>query len=341
MTSHKGHGYAGLRILSGERALSIVIGLAVLACPCTAIEFAGGTGEPNDPYLIARTEQLLQAPFGGIGLHWRLCCDIDLAGIRTRSDRLPFPLERLEGHFDGAGHRILHARIVGPGIIGHTGFFSEIGSEGTVVNLTLRDIDIGALDWSDCVGALTGKNCGTVANCGAEAWIVGNDAGVVGGLVGVNEGSITNCWFDGWVSSDCEHSLFAITYLSVGGLVGLNEGTISGCYATGIVAGATGVGGLVGRNWADEGRFGSIRDCYATAWVRAEVGGGGLVGDNRSSLAYCYAAGTTEGSMRGGLVGTARWWDTGTSVGCLWEGVENPQGSGAGIGLDSLAMKRA
>jgi hypothetical protein len=44
------------------------------------VEFAGGRGEPNDPYLIATAEQLLGADFTLPGVYFRLCQDIDLYG---------------------------------------------------------------------------------------------------------------------------------------------------------------------------------------------------------------------------------------------------------------------
>ena len=37
--------------------------LSLLAPACEAVEYAGGTGEPNDPYLIATAEQFLAADF--------------------------------------------------------------------------------------------------------------------------------------------------------------------------------------------------------------------------------------------------------------------------------------
>ena len=63
--------------------------------------------------------------------------------------------------------------------------------------------------------------------------------------------------------------------LFVGGLVGSNyEGTVRDSYCTGTVAGAEGVGGLVGLNG------GTVTNCYSTGSVTGNSEVGGLVGSD-------------------------------------------------------------
>ena len=61
-------------------------------------QFAGGTGEPDDPYLIATAEQFLAVDLAWPPSYFRLCNDIDL-------DRQAFPLRSWPG-LRGHGWRI-------------------------------------------------------------------------------------------------------------------------------------------------------------------------------------------------------------------------------------------
>jgi hypothetical protein len=284
-----------------------------------AVEFAGGTGEPNDPFLIATPEQLAGADFNQPGVHFRLSQDIDMAG-RDYPDK-----DILRCHFDGAKHSIRNVRL-----LGRPHFFGEVASDGVITNVILDSIDVAS--YGSEAGAMATVNSGTISDCGASGWVIGVRAPIVGGLVGHNHGSIRNCWFDGWVT----------TYRDtpdgtpcVGGLVGWNEGTVSACYARGTVEAQTGVGGLVGRNgWRWPGKEPpQISDCYAMATVWAEYGAGGLVGDNDGTLVNCYAAGAVCGECGGGLVGMARWYPGNRASFCLWEMGVCGEVSAGGLGV--------
>lgn len=74
----------------------------VLSSGAGAVEFAGGTGEPNDPYLIATAEQLLEADFSVAGTYFKLCGNTDL--------RREGPwYNNVRAHIDGAGFEIENA----------------------------------------------------------------------------------------------------------------------------------------------------------------------------------------------------------------------------------------
>ena len=99
-------------------------------------------------------------------------------------------------------------------------------------------------------------------------------------------------------------------YYYVGGLAGeLYNGSITNCYITGNVSGASGVGGLVGEQYAYNGDC-SITNCYAKGNVNGSYETGGLVGNQFSSysgsniIINCYATSNINGSYDvGGLVG--------------------------------------
>lgn len=316
--------------------LSLVI---VLGVRTQAVEFEGGAGEPDDPYLIGTAEQLLGADFAQPGVYYRLCCDIDLAGRAVQTIR------DMEAHLDGGGYAIRHARIEPSRHF--QGFFGSVSREATITNLTLADFGITVPDTDDTtqvdyVGGLAGVNAGTITNCSATGWVVAHGGGWrIGGLVGANggwtdrrgpehswTGVISDCHFEGTISSQWGGTM------SLGGLAGWNSGIVANCYAAGVVSGKKHVGGLVG--WNNEP--GSIANCYATTTVFAEFGGGGLVGWNAASLTRCYASGLVTGELRGGLIGMEGTY-AGMVTGCFWDTyATNCQTSGGGMPM-GLARK--
>jgi len=149
------------------------------------------------------------------------------------------------------------------------------------------------------VGGLVGyNNAGSVITESYATGAVtgsGNGAGNVGGLVGNNYGgTITFSQATGTVTGTAASS--------VGGLVGLNYGaaTLTGGFASGVVAGETNVGGLVGSN------SGTINGGIATGNVSStNVNAGGLVGnDLGGTISFSHATGNVTGSSYvGGLLG--------------------------------------
>jgi hypothetical protein len=263
-----------------------------------AVEFAGGTGEPNVPYQIATAEQL--KAIGDSTLYDKnfvLVADIDLdpnlPGNEIVVDRSFISF--FSGTLDGNGHSISNLVIGiysnapgGPRTgLGLIGFLSR---DGIIKDILLRNITICGVGHQ--VGALVGSNYGTVLRCSAT----GNISGVfgVGGLVGRNGGSIVSC------SAFCNvvQGETVAGGAVAGGLVGDNFGYIYNCYATGTVTGKGALGGLVGIN------YDGMSNCYATGTVTGEESVGGLAGSNVDYIYNCYAIGTVTGEESvGGLVG--------------------------------------
>ena len=65
-------------------SLSWAVVILTLCQGVQAVDFAGGTGEPNDPYLIASTQHLLALGVnsGLASKCFKLTADIDLVGLK-------------------------------------------------------------------------------------------------------------------------------------------------------------------------------------------------------------------------------------------------------------------
>ena len=121
------------------------------------------------------------------------------------------------------------------------GLFGQVGTNGTVKDLKLADVNVSG---NDNVGAVAGCNEGTISNCSVSGSIQGNQN--VGGVVGVmstNSEMIACC-----VIGDVK-STVASSEANAGGVVGMmTECSITACYSTGNVTAENGtnVGGVVG-----------------------------------------------------------------------------------------------
>jgi hypothetical protein len=201
--------------------------------------YAGGTGTPQDPYLIHAPHQ-----FASIGLcrdhwdkHFKLTADIDLSAF-TPADLniIGDEVDRFTGVFDGAGHTISNFTYSSTGA-DYIAIFGCVDDPDALIK------DLGLIDPN--VSAGTGA--------------------AVGSLVGLLEdGAVSNCYAHGGSVSAAE---------KVGGLVGYNCGPISNCYSTAAVSGATELGGLIGNHYA-----GAVVNSYAAAAVSGTTHVGGLVG---------------------------------------------------------------
>ncbi len=311
--------------MSGNRIGFVCVCLALLGLNSTGYaqpyHFAGGTGEPNDPYQIATAEQLVSIGSDPnlLNKHFVLLNDIDLdpnlpggriftrAPIAPKPNPLPYPRNDIvvgafTGDFDGHGHRIRNL-IIQSNEPNYPALFGWIGRDGVVTNLGIDHAQVGGQQVWSC-GALAAENEGRIVQCYAEAHV--SNFGWIGVLVGYNLGEIIDCWGTGEAIGD----------QGVGGLVGMNAGgVILKSRAASKVQSMEGAcqwfGGLAGVN--DNG--GLIQDCYATGPVSGRTGYGacfgGLVGENTGSgmIVNSYATGSVSielgGYYLGGLVGRA------------------------------------
>ncbi len=292
----------------------VIVCLVISQSP--AVEFAGGTGEPNDPYQIVTAEQLRAI---GNSMLYDKCfllvenidLDPNIPGNEIVTDS-SF-IGSFRGTLDGNGHSISNMVIESyydgrGGNRKNLGLIGDLTFDAVVKDIRLRNITI--LGVGHYVGALAGLNGGKVLRCSVTGNVTGE--AFVGGLVGSNGGDIVAC------SSFCNVqsipgdtiteglSIVGIT----GGLVGYNGGCIHNCYAAGTVTGEESIGGLVGVNY-----YSSISNCYAMSTVAGSKLVGGLIGENSGDISNCYATGTVIGEENvGGLVGYQGRFDSNATV---------------------------
>ncbi len=279
-------------------------------------KYAGGTGEPDTPYLIDTAEQMnaIGAEPNDWDKHFRLIADIDLGGYRGTAFNIIAPAGKggryFTGLFDGGGHTISNFTY-GPTDVNSVALFGNV--RGRIENVGLIDPNIDAgtrggvaplVDWlnkggmsgcyvrggnvsgNDWVGGLVAYNTGTITDCFSTAAVTGEIE--AGGLTGYNDGTITGCSSAGSVTGN----------RFTGGLVGWNDDTISDSHSTADVTGDTTVSGLIGRN------NGTIRNCSSTGRVTGVNDVAGLVGRNYGVVSSCRSGGEVSGSLYvGGLVG--------------------------------------
>ncbi len=254
------------------------------------VSFVGGSGTPEDPYLIENVTQL-QAMNQNLSAHYALANDINASETSGWNNGKGFePVGKYDeekdveftGSLDGRNHTVSNLYIDRPdtddvGLLGGT-------DDAVVKNIGLVDVNIsGAGD----VGGVVGMSHGTVENSYVTGDVnANNDAGI---LIGENHGLVSNSYTKGYVS--------ALGH--VGGLMGENSGPVENSHASGNVTGNGSLGGLAGST------SGPIRNSYFTGDVSGDEYVGGLVGYNYGSMvSNSYAAGNVSGDEDvGGLVG--------------------------------------
>jgi len=303
--------------------------------PQDSSDFAGGTGSPEDPYLIATKEHLNNLR-NHLDAHYKLTAnivfdesDFQEGGAFDNDGKGWEPIGTLDqlfnGNFDGDGYTITRLYIDRSDEYG-IGFFGYTGEGAVIENVGLEDVDIGG---NYRVGGLVGWNKGKISNVYVVGEVKGK--GCLGGLVGQNgsnSGSaavISNSYTSGdvlandqdWgigglVGENSETGKISSSYSvvtvdggsegeSLGGLAGDNRGEITNSFAAGTVTGQSEyVGGLIGT----QGPAGTIADAYAVGQVTGDDYVGGFIASNwGGSIQNVYAAGvvTSNGSNVGGL----------------------------------------
>ncbi|TCT01741.1 MBG domain-containing protein, partial [Aquabacter spiritensis] len=201
------------------------------------------------------------------------------------------PVGRLGAVFTGSlagGGYTISGLTIASSETSNTGLFGWLSATATVSDLTLANVSVSGVG---SVGALVGRNVGTLTNVRVSGTVSGTGENV-GGLVGTNFAS-------GIISQAIVSANVTGQLARVGGLVGDNAGSISDAAATGTVAGGAYVGGLVGYN------SGTVTQSYASGNVTATNHAGGLVGQHLGTISESFAIGnaTVVNGGAGGLVG--------------------------------------
>jgi hypothetical protein len=257
-------------------------------------KYAGGTGEPNQPYQISTAEQMnhIGSDPNDWDKHFKLITDIDLAQYTGTQFNI---IKLFTGVFDGNCHTVLNFTYTSNNET-YVGIFGSI-ENGVVKDLILNCPNIN-LPWR-FIGSLAGYlSSSKIENCHV---LGGSVSGInfVGGLAGgTYDSEISNSSFQGSVYGGS----------GVGGLVGsaqagpdTERGNIIKCYFMGEVSGSSGVGGLVGSSFRAK-----VIDCNVIANVSGKNIVGGLIGKQQVGEAKkCITSGSVSGIDEvGGLCGS-------------------------------------
>jgi hypothetical protein len=306
------------KIVSTNLAFLLVIFTLLHQLPIVeaqSAEFAGGSGDPNDPYLIKTAEQLDNVR-NYLDRHFKLAANIDLSDLESEWVPIGSQSAPFTGTLNGNGFTISNLTIQ-QSPTNDIGLFGATDSNAVIKFVILKNVNINTSD-KENVGAIVGYNQGTIENSLAEGTVKGKNS--VGGLVGYNSGNITFLLSKVTVEG-AENVGGLIGYHNggtienasatkdvqgignyVGGLIGKSEnGTIKNSTATGNVNGKWYIGGLVGQN-----TNGQITNAYATGDVSGRGSVGGLIGGNvGGTIENTFATGKVTGDTYniGGLVG--------------------------------------
>lgn len=226
-----------------------------------------------------------------LAAHYILMADIDLNG--TAWSPIGTDASRFTGNLNGNGHIISNLTV--SGAADYRGLFGSIGAGGGVTSLRLENVSVSG---ASLIGALAGRNNGTIANCSAAGMVSGT-GDYIGGLVGICGGTIDICHTACTVSGN--------NY--VGGLVSKNNGDVSDSYAAGPVSGTQYVGGFAG-HIGNDSKAQNFNRCYATGNVTGSYDVGAFLGYNYDGAVNdCYATGNVTlksaylNRSLGGLIG--------------------------------------
>ena len=198
-------------------------------------------------------------------LNCTLTADIDLTG----KDWTPIGESRgYTGTFDGQGHSITGLAITTNSTGGENAvLFGSVGSNGTVKNLQLKDVNCD-VQQNGVAGGIANSNYGTITACSVTGEIKANN-GAAGGIAVINFGTITACWFDGNLTTSYDN----------GGIAAYNYSTITTCFYGGNAGhGAYNQGGTIDATKVEG----------TTTWQTAVDGMNAALTDN----AYQWTSGT-------------------------------------------------
>jgi len=278
----------------------------------------------NGSYISSESELagLGDALAGGSGNYYVLAKNIEITTdwATLFGDTVPF-----FGKLEGNGYTITFNETVVTSTDDNYGLINNIGLDdgasppvsGAVKNLKLAGKISVSGGGTIYVGAVAGKNFGTIENVSSSVVIVVNnstDGTNAGGIAGSNDGSILKCFTTQAITATGN-------VIKVGGIAGSGAigSSVKNCYTEGdVTANGDGnnAGGVVGQN------YGNVENCRATGDIKAiddtnsgtfGNNAGGVVGHNDgdySTVKNCYATGdvtatgnTNTSNRAGGVVG--------------------------------------
>ena len=249
--------------------------------------FTGGTGTPEDPYIISTAGDLDQVRADGTA-HYALGNDIDMSQMLGYFD----PIAEFSGTIDGRGYSINNLKVNSGDSMYAAMIEYMYGSTSSIKDLTFnRPVIEATSSCSDAgvvVGMLTEGKIDSVYVNNAE--IIGDVdfSGEAGGIAG------SAMVFATIASSAANNiSINAPGGMSIGGIVGTTRTstTVSACVANGTIIGGNALGGIVGAAGNDV----NVLNCHADMDIEGNYEIGGIAGTaDRGLISNCYS----EGSLK-------------------------------------------
>ncbi len=276
--------------------------------------FAGGTGAPNDPYIIETVFEL-QNMQASLFSFYELGNDIDASATAGWNfgdgfDPIGSSASKFIGGLNGQNYTISNL-FIDRGTEDYVGLFGYANADIGFVNLDYVDIT-----GDTYVGGLTGANDGSIHDCTSSGNVV-STSHTAGGLIGYMPlGTCADSSTSGTVSSAMN---------TAGGFVGFNGADIDRCFSTASANTQALSGGFVGEN------FNFIDDSFARGAVSGTDLIGGFAGRNSAVfngvITNCYSSGPVSGTSNvGGFCGQN--WDIITS--CFWDTTTSTRGTSSG-----------
>jgi lysophospholipase L1-like esterase len=218
----------------GHQALALLADNALKTLQPEPVEFAGGDGTANNPYLI-KTAQQLDNVRNYLDQHFKLAANIDLSSFDAEDNKGWSPIgndeQAFTGFFDGNRNIISGLTIKRPDEH-FVGLFGAV-SNGVIQNVSLENVQVSG---HSQVGALAGSLHGKIEKSYTTGSVTGLE--MVGGLVGNTGGLVSQSYSTSKVDGN----------VSTGGLIGkAGDGSeIVHAYASGRVTGSSMTGGLIG-----------------------------------------------------------------------------------------------
>jgi len=295
----------------GTRKPRLVVGLYNQAADIYNVSFydlplvkfpLGGTGELDNPYVIASAGDLQQIA-NEPNANYVLGGSIDLSELADAWK----PIPSFTGQLDGKGHIIRNLYL--DNNESYAGLFSMLYEGAYLRDIRFDDVTVrlnpGNLNVGAIVGMSTKCTLDSIHICNLQVEAADNAQTLFGGIAGqATYYTVLAC------NSVTDANIQLPNTSGVGGLVGETRTatSIDACYFSGTIEAQGSVGGIVGI----VGKDGPVRNCHVLADISAANTAGGIVGSaRRLDISHNYAQGNVSVSSAdmygnvsvGGIIG--------------------------------------
>ena len=236
------------------------------------------------------------------------------------------------GVFDGRGHALAGLSVTSPDSSGASparyGLFGLVAAQGVVTNLALSGATVSAPGNPALVGAVCGRNLGTIDHCsvsGGQVSTAPRDADgtgtALGGVCGENAGTVRACRAVAPLASGSILLFNRVSNDAVGGIAGVNaaSGTLEACYFHAWFEDITHQnitrGAICGSNAGTVRRCGGLHD-NRNYFDGAVGSGAGTVEDTSFPATAAFSSGEVCYALNNGVTdGYQPWYQSGIPLG--------------------------